>query len=152
MELSITNGFRVKTMYVYYIVMKIYVFGCMNIFSFFYCLYITIIPHHSPPMTFTWTISKPFKTKIFIPFTILFNKTSHSNNNLFLSRWKRFQRSQTLTYILTKRKLNKKFLKVYTSNGPPCDLTCIIKCKHFHMTFTWLSYKLICKIQTLWLN
>jgi len=53
-------------MYVYYIVMEMYVFVCINIFSFFYCL------------------CKISKTKISIPFTILFHETLHSYN-LFLS-------------------------------------------------------------------
>jgi hypothetical protein len=41
----------------------------------------------------------------------------------------------THLYILTKRKLNKKFSKVYTSHGSPCDFTCIIKCKDFSHDF-----------------
>jgi hypothetical protein len=53
-------------MYVYYIVMKMYVFICINIFSPFYCLCIIN------------------KTKISIPFTILFHEILHSYN-LFLS-------------------------------------------------------------------
>ncbi len=41
--------------------------------------------HHSSTINFTCTISKPLKTKISIPFTILFHETLHLYNNLFLS-------------------------------------------------------------------
>jgi hypothetical protein len=40
-------------MYIYYIAMEIYILGCINIFSSFYCLCITNMPHHSPTMNFT---------------------------------------------------------------------------------------------------
>jgi hypothetical protein len=95
-------------MYVYYIVMEIHVFLSINVFSPFYCLYITSMPHHYFTMDFTLN-PKPFKIKISIPFVILFHEGLHSHNNLFLSNEGVFQRSQTCTYILTKRKLNKKF-------------------------------------------
>ncbi len=52
--------------------MEIYVLICSNSFSSFYFLCIIIMP-------------KLFKIKISIPFTILFHKTLHSYNNLFLS-------------------------------------------------------------------
>jgi hypothetical protein len=131
-------------MYGYYIAMQIYVFIFINIFSPFYCLCIISMLHHSPTMNFTWTTPKPFKTKNSTPFTILFHKISHSYNNFFLSKWRCFQRSQTPTYILTKKKLNKKFPKVYTSHAPSM---------WFHMhnkmqrLFTWFSHKLICEGQ-----
>jgi hypothetical protein len=129
------NGFKIETMYVYYIAMEIYVLGCMNIFSPFYSPCKTSMPHHFPIMTFTWTIPKPFKTKS--PFLSQFYSIEfHMHTTIFLyPKWRSFQRSQTPTYILTKRKLNKKFLKVYTLDGPPCDFTCIIKCKYFHIIF-----------------
>jgi hypothetical protein len=133
--LSITNGFRTETMYVYYIAMEIYVFDCMNIFSPFYCLCTINMSHHLLTMNFPWTTPKTFQSKISTPFTILFHKISHSYNNFFLSKWRCFQRSQTPIYILTKRKLNKEFSKVYTSHGSPCDFTCIIKCKDFSHDF-----------------
>jgi len=136
-------------MYVYYISMEIYVFVYINIFSSFYCLCIISMQHHSFIMNFTWIKSKLFKTKISILFTILFHKTSHSYN-FFLPREGVFQMSQTFTYILNKRKLNKKISKVYTSHGPIW----------FHMHnkmqrfFTWFSHKLICENQctSIWKN
>jgi hypothetical protein len=72
-------------MYVYYIVMEIYVLGCINIFSPFYCLCINSMPHHSRTMNYTSTTLKPFKIETSIPFTILFYQTLHSYNSLFLS-------------------------------------------------------------------
>jgi hypothetical protein len=65
-------------MYVYYIAMKIYVFICINVFSHFYYLCIISMPHHYFTMDFTETIPKPFKTKISIPFIILFHEVLHS--------------------------------------------------------------------------
>jgi hypothetical protein len=70
-------GFKIEIMYVYYIAMEICILVCINIFSPLYCLCITNMPHHSLTMNFTWITPKPFKTKIFTPFTILFHKTSH---------------------------------------------------------------------------
>jgi hypothetical protein len=52
-ELQTTSRFRIETTYVYYIAMEIYVLVCTNIFSPFYFLCITIMPHHSPTMDFT---------------------------------------------------------------------------------------------------
>jgi hypothetical protein len=49
----IKNGFRIETMYVYYIVMEIYVLVCTNIPSPFYFLCIISVPCHSPTMDFT---------------------------------------------------------------------------------------------------
>jgi hypothetical protein len=63
MGLSIINGLKTETMYVYYITMKIYVLNYMNIFSHFYCLYTISMPHHFPTMNFPWTTPKNFKTK-----------------------------------------------------------------------------------------
>jgi len=71
-------------MYVYYIVMEIYVFFGINIFSFLYCLCIINISHHSPTIDFTNTILKLLKTKILIPFIILFHESSHSYKKIFL--------------------------------------------------------------------
>jgi len=52
-------------MYVYYIVMKIYVFICTNIFSHFYCLCITSVPDHFVSwISHTKIMSNFFKTKI----------------------------------------------------------------------------------------
>jgi hypothetical protein len=56
-------------------------------------------------------MQKSLKTKISIPFTILFHKTLHSHY-YFFSHKNVFQKSQTHTYILIKRKLNKKFPKI----------------------------------------
>ncbi len=66
---------------------------------------------------------KLFKTKISIPFTILFHKTLHIIEQLVFFKSRCFQRLQTFTYVLTKRKLNKKFPKVYISHGSQCDST-----------------------------
>ncbi len=41
--------------------------------------------HHSFTMDFTKTIPKPFRTKIRIPFTILFHEIFRLYNDLFLS-------------------------------------------------------------------
>jgi len=73
-------------MYVNYIAMKICVIVCINIFSPLYCICLISMPHHSPIMDFTYIfLMKPFKTKISIPFTILFHKILHSYQNLFIS-------------------------------------------------------------------
>ncbi len=45
-----TNEFRIETMYIYHTAMEIYVLDCTIIFSPFYCLCITSMPHHSPTM------------------------------------------------------------------------------------------------------
>jgi hypothetical protein len=79
-----TNDFKIETMYVYYIVMKIYVFNCINICLFFHCLCITSMSHHSHIMNYIKITSKFFKIKILILFTILFHETLHSYDNLFL--------------------------------------------------------------------
>ncbi len=50
---QITNGFKIKTMYVYYIIVKNYVFVYINIFSPFYCLCIISMLHHYLTMDFT---------------------------------------------------------------------------------------------------
>jgi hypothetical protein len=71
-------------MYFYYVAMELYVLGYINIFSPLYYLCINSMPHHSPTMNYTKTISKPFKTKMSIPFTILFYVILHSHNNFFL--------------------------------------------------------------------
>ncbi len=47
------TSFRTKIMYVYYKVIEIYLLVCTNIFSPFYFLCITNMPHHSPTMDFT---------------------------------------------------------------------------------------------------
>jgi hypothetical protein len=131
------NMFRIETIYVYYIVMEIYVLDCMNIFSPFYSPCTTSMPHHFPTMIFTWTTPKPFKTKSPL-LSQFYSIKLHVHTTTFLyPKWRSFQRSQTPTHILTKRKLNKKFPKVYTSHGPPCDFTRIIKCNDFRMTFTY---------------
>jgi len=73
-------------MYVYYRIMKIYVFVYTNILSSFYFLCTINMPHHVPIMDFTHTnYGKFFKAKILIPITIVFYKTLHSYNNLFYS-------------------------------------------------------------------
>jgi len=72
-------------MYVYYIAMEIYVLVCINLFSLFYYLCITSMPHHFNTMDFAETTPKPFKIKILIHFTIIFHETLYSYKNVFLS-------------------------------------------------------------------
>jgi hypothetical protein len=132
-NLYITNEFKIEIMYVYYIVMQIYVFCYMNIFSPFYYLCIISMRHHSSTMNFTWNTSKAFKTKISIAVKILFHETLDSYNLFVSSESIFFQRSQTPIYILTKQKLNNNFFKIYTSHDSQCDFTW---CKDFDMTFT----------------
>jgi hypothetical protein len=55
--------------------------------------------------------------------------------NLFLSNEGVPKSHKHTIYILTKRKLNKKFPNVYTSHDAPYDFTCIIKCKDFSHDF-----------------
>jgi hypothetical protein len=57
----------------------------------------------------------------YIPWNFAFRITIY-----FFLKWKCLQRSQTFIYILTKRKVNKKFPKVYTSHGSPCNSTCTL--------------------------
>jgi hypothetical protein len=103
---KIINGFEIKIMYVYYIAMKIYVLVFINVFSPFYCLCIINMTHHFPTMDFTTFQNKNLNFfHNFIPRSFTFI------SQFIFIKWRCFQRSQTPTYILTKRKLNKKFFK-----------------------------------------
>jgi hypothetical protein len=53
MSCKSTSTYKIEIVYVYYIVMKIYVFVYTNIFSPFYFLCVTIMPHHSLTIDFT---------------------------------------------------------------------------------------------------
>jgi hypothetical protein len=55
--LQITNMFRIKTMYVYHIDMKIYLLDSINVFSSFYCPYIT--SWHT--ILLSWTTHKQYQ-------------------------------------------------------------------------------------------
>jgi hypothetical protein len=58
-----------------FIVMEIYVLVCTNIFLSFYLICITIMSHHFSTMDLhLYIMSKHFKIKISIPFTIKFHK------------------------------------------------------------------------------
>jgi hypothetical protein len=70
-------------------------------------------------------MSKLFKTKISISFTILFHVTLHSNNNLFSLSASIFK-GHKHPLPLTKMKPNKKILNVYTSHGSEYDSTCTL--------------------------
>jgi hypothetical protein len=95
LDMSITNRFRTETMYAYYIVMEIYVLGCMTIFSPFYCLCTISMPHHFPTMNFPWTAPKLFKTK-FPLLSQFYSIKLHIHTTFFYPKWRCFQRSQTL--------------------------------------------------------
>jgi len=61
-------------------------------------------------------------------------KLLHSYNLFLLSEG--FQRSQTPTYILIKKKLNNKFPKIYTPHGSPWNIVA----KIFHMNnHVWIN-------------
>ncbi len=64
--------------------MKIYILVITKKNSSFYFLYIISIPHHFHTMDFTH-INYDKKTKISIPFTIIFHETLHSYKNFFSS-------------------------------------------------------------------
>jgi hypothetical protein len=81
---------------------------------------------------------KLFKIKISISFTILFHETLRSYNNLF-SLSAGVSKGHKHPLILTKRKLNKKVPKIYTSHGSQCDSTCTLMWQRF------LSHELSCE-------
>jgi hypothetical protein len=85
-------------MYVYYIAMEIYVFGCTTIFSSFYCLCITNMPHPSSAMNWTQITPKPFKIKSSNPSTILFHQTLHLYHNFVTSEGVSQGHKQPLIY------------------------------------------------------
>jgi len=85
MGIKVTSGFMIEIIHVYYIAMEIYVLVYINLFSPFYNLCITSMPHHFSTIDFAETTPKPFKTKILIHFTIIFHETLYSYKNLFLS-------------------------------------------------------------------
>jgi hypothetical protein len=87
---------------------------------------------------------KLFKIQIFFLKIILFHEILHSYNNLILSNESVFQRSQTPIYTLFKRKLDKKFLKIYTSHSfpwfPMWFQTHIEMTKTFHLNYhVWIN-------------
>jgi hypothetical protein len=112
-----TNGFGTKIMYDY-ITMKS-MFLVAKLFSHPFIVYasLTILllwTKHKQPQNY----SKP---KAFQ------NQNCNSNklciHTITLYKWKCFSRPQTTTYIPTKRKLVKKFPKVYPPHGSPTDST-----------------------------
>jgi hypothetical protein len=112
------NMFRIEIMYVCYIAMKIYVFGCTIIFSSFYCLCITSMSHHFPTMNHTQTTPKPFKTKSSNFFTILFYQALHLYNNFVTSECVFQGHKHPLIYH---PKGN--YSKNYLSHGSSCGFT-----------------------------
>ncbi len=133
MCLYVTSGFRIETMYVYYIATEIYVLGCMSIFSNLFIVYVQLVCHiiyYELNTNTTKTIQNQKFESLhnFLPSNFAFiQQKSFYQVKVFLKV------TNTHIYILTKKKLNKKFLKVYTSHGFQCDFTCIIKCKNFHI-------------------
>jgi len=125
------SGFRTETMYDNYIVMKS-MFLVVKLSSHL------IIGYASLAIFLSWTTHKQHqnysKTKNFSINQNFNSQTLYSYYN-FVQKWRCFSRSQTLPYILTKRKLLKKFPKTYsphdspnnqketTSHGSPCDST-----------------------------
>jgi len=98
---------------------EIYVLGCKN-----YSLTLQLFMHASPfsyhelntNNAKTIQNQKPFKNQNF-------NCNKLCIHIITLYKWRCFSRSQTLTYIPTKRKLVKKLPKVYPPYGSPCDST-----------------------------
>jgi hypothetical protein len=70
--------------------------------------------------------AKTFKIKISISLHDFILWNFILIQQLVFSKWQCFQRWQTHTYMLTKKKLNNNFLKVYTSYGFSCDSTCTL--------------------------
>ncbi len=139
----LTNGYIIKTMYVYYIIMEIYVLVYTNILSpFLFCIYNYYVISFSCH-GFHTIMQKIFENKISIIFTILFHKTLHSYNNLFSWSEGVFKGHKHSFILVTKMKLNKKFPNVYISHGFQCDSTCtlmwqklfisIIMCESMHI-------------------
>ncbi len=91
-----------------------------------YDLYATPFSYHGLHINYIKTFqNKNFNSlHNFIPWNFTFIQ------QLIFIKWKCFQRSQIPTYILTKSKLNKKFLKSMHHMAPhdfPYDFTCIKK-------------------------
>ncbi len=65
----------------------------MYIFSYFYCLCIISVPHHSPTMDFTHiqTMLKPFKTKILI-FSQFYSIKFYVHTTTYLHQMKMFSK------------------------------------------------------------
>ncbi len=109
-----TNGFRIESMYDYYIAMKS-MFLVAKLFSH------PSIIYASPTILLPWTKHKQHqnhsKSKAFQNQN--FNSHKLCIHTIILYKWRCFSRSQTPTYILTKRKLIKKLLKIDPSHGSP---------------------------------
>jgi hypothetical protein len=109
-----TNGFRIETMYDYYIAMKS-MFLVAKLFSH------PSIGYASLTIFLPWTKHKQHqnhsKPKAFQNQN--FNSHKLCIHIITLYKWRCFSRSQTPPYILTKRKIVKKLPKVYPSHGSP---------------------------------
>jgi len=120
-----TNRYRTEIMYVYYIYMEIYVF-CLH--KYFFTFLFFMYNYHVIIIILSWiytlTTQKPLKIKISISFHNFILWNFIFIQQFVLIKWKCFQKSQTHTYLLTKRKLNKKCFSVYTSHGSSCDSIC----------------------------
>jgi hypothetical protein len=113
-----TNGFKIETMYDYYITMKS-MFLVTKLFSH------PSIVYASFTILLLWTKHKQHqnhsKPKAFQNQN--FNSNKLCIHTIILYKWRCFSRSQTPTYIPTKKKLIKKLPNVYPPHGSPCDFT-----------------------------
>jgi hypothetical protein len=113
-----TNGFRTETMYDYYIAMK-FMFLVAKLFSrpsIVYASFTILLPWTKHKQHQNHSKPKSFQNQNF-------NSNKLCIHTITLYKWRCFLKSQTSTYIPTKRKLIKKLPKVYPSHGSPCDST-----------------------------
>jgi hypothetical protein len=113
-----TNGFGTKTMYDYYIAMKS-MFLVAKLFSrssIVYASFTILLPWTKHKQHQNHSKPKAFQNQNF-------NSNKLCIHTVTLYKWRCFLRSQTPTYIPTKRKLIKKLPKAYPSHGSPCDST-----------------------------
>jgi len=113
-----TNEFGTKTMYDYYIAMKS-MFLVVKLFfhlSIIYASFTIFLPWTKHKQHQNHSKLKAFQNQNF-------NSNKLCIHIITLYKWRCFSRSQTPTYIPTKRKLVKKLPKVYPPYGSPCDCT-----------------------------
>jgi hypothetical protein len=136
-------------MYVYYIAMKIYVIACISIFSPFYCLCITSMSH---TIFLPWISHKLHqnlsKLKSWLP-SQFYSMKLYIHTIIYFYQVKVFPKV-TNTHLCT----NQKEIKQEISYS--LHITWLPMWFHIHnkvqRLFTWLSHKLSCESQTLWLN
>jgi len=102
-----TNGFRIKTMYDYYIIMKsMFLVVKLSSHPFIGFASLTILlPWTTHKQHQNYSKPKAFQNQNF-------NSHKLCIHTITLYKWRCFSRSRTPPYILTKRKLIKKFLKL----------------------------------------